>query len=154
MAGSPHEIAAACFTANCTYTGGWGNTTCSFTSMNGQVWWQRTNQYLLANGIAVMQVNTAVSDNWDWWTPAGWATGLDRPFLRALFGQLRSGTFDGLGNGVLDGAKLLPSGYSVGSQMVSWLIELHATGELARDLAGAKVVAGAMFAGGPYAITI
>jgi hypothetical protein len=145
----PASTVAPCFLPNGSYTGAY-NKNCSFVSMNGQIWSQRVNQYLLANGIAVVQVNPYSKDVWDWATRAVWAAGLDRLFLRELFAQWQSGEYGGVGKGVLDRRKLLVSGYSVGAQMVSWFMQLHGSGELDADM-GAAVVAGAMFAGGTYA---
>jgi hypothetical protein len=123
---------------------------CGFVSVNGQLWAQRADQYLLANGIAVVQINPAGGDSWD--SPDGggysWDSGKDKPFLTKLFAQMRSGEYAGLGQGVLNIDRLSVSGYSVGAQMVSWLIQLHATGEL-RSM-GATLRAGAMFGGGSY----
>jgi hypothetical protein len=49
----PRTVSSACFSQNGTYKKG-GN--CSFESVNGFMWWQRINQHLLANGVAVVQV--------------------------------------------------------------------------------------------------
>ena len=38
---------------------------CGFISVNGQLWAQRADQYLLANGIAVVQINPQSGDSWD-----------------------------------------------------------------------------------------
>jgi hypothetical protein len=86
----PGKISTACFTANGSFTGAY-NPNCSFGNLNGQMWWQRVNQYLLANGIAVVQINVYRGDWWDWPTPAGWRDGADRPFLRTLFKQWSTG---------------------------------------------------------------
>ena len=123
---------------------------CGFISVNGQLWAQRADQYLLANGIAVVQINPQSGDSWD--SPDGggyaWEHGKDKPFLTKLFAQMQSGEYAGLGRGVLNVHRLSVSGYSVGAQMVSWLIQLQATGEL-RSM-GATLRAGAMFGGGSY----
>jgi hypothetical protein len=58
------------------------------------------------------------------YTDAQWWGGDDRPFLRTLFAQMHSGEFGGLGSGVLNPHRLSASGYSVGSQMVSWLMQV------------------------------
>ena len=90
----------------------------------------------------------------DWvgstYTDEQWQTGDDRPFLRTLFKQMHSGEYGDLGPGVLNPHRLSVSGYSVGAQMVSWLIQVQATGEMQSYL-NATLKAGAMFAGGTYA---
>lgn len=64
------------------------------------------------------------------YTDAQWLGGDDRYFLKTLFSQIHAGSFGGLGTGVLNPHRLGASGYSVGAQMVSWLIQVQATGEL------------------------
>ena len=129
-----------------------GVTRCSFGAVNGRVWAQRLNQFLLANGIAIVQINPAQGDSWvgSAYTTSAWQQGDDRPFLQTLFGQMHSGEFGGLGAGVLNPHRLSVSGYSVGAQMVSWMIQVQATGEMTEQL-NATVKAGAFFAGGTCA---
>jgi hypothetical protein len=55
---------------------------------------------------------------------------MDQQFLGKLVAMFRDGSFGSLGPGVLDPQKLIPSGYSSGAQMSSWLIELQARGNL------------------------
>ena len=129
--------------------------------MTGMIWSQRLNQYLVANGVALLYINPWDFDQWDWspWDgtqnlPAQqvWDTGLDKPFMRKLFDEIHSGEYGNLGQGVLDLGKMMVWGYSVGSQMVSWMMQLHGSGQL-HTLGGggkAKVAAGVMFAGGSY----
>jgi hypothetical protein len=105
---------------------------------------------LLLNGIAVVQLNCAEGDSWDWGSQWQWDSGQDRPFLRTLFRAMKEGSYGGLGKGVLNPDRLSISGYSVGAQMVSWMMQLHGTGALQADL-GATLKAGALFAGGTYA---
>lgn len=146
------SIVSPCFAAN----GSWNprgvgpsGLSCGFTSVNGQIWDMRIKQFLLANGIAVVQVNTATMDSWDWNSQTDWDTGEDRPFLTTLFRQWRSGAYGGLGPSVLNPERMGVSGYSVGAQMVSWMIQLHGSGAL--KTLGAAVKAGAFFGGGSYA---
>ena len=51
---------------------------------------------------------------------------------------------------MLNPHRLSVSGYSVGAQMVSWMIQVQATGEMTEQL-NATVKAGAFFAGGTCA---
>ena len=60
------------------------------------------------------------------------------------------GLSGGLGAGVLNPHRLAVSGYSVGAQMVSWMMQVQAIGEMAEYM-NATVKAGAFFAGGTYA---
>ena len=76
-----------------------------------------------------------------------WDGGLDKPFLFKLLSEIKAGAYGGLGTGVLNVDKLIPAGYSVGAQMVSWLIQVHASGQMKPY---GEVVAGVMFAGGSY----
>jgi hypothetical protein len=39
------------------------------------MWSLRSRQYLLANGIAVMQVNPQSGDYWEWYSEAVWDAG-------------------------------------------------------------------------------
>ena len=105
---------------------------------------QRSFQYLLENGIAVVQVNPAEDDDWDA-DPEDWAGGQDRPFLTALFEKMGSG---GLAEGaVLDTSRVVIRGWSMGAAMVSWLFEVVATGGLPT---GVGIAGGVMLSGGSY----
>lgn len=64
-----------------------------------------------------------------------------------LLAAIKEGTYGGLGKDVLNVNKLIPAGYSVGAQMVSWLIQVHASGQM-KQYGG--VAAGVLFAGGSY----
>lgn len=155
----PGEVALGCFNKD----GAYNETVCHTRqdAMTGMIWSQRLNQYLLANGIALLYINPWLEDNWDW-SPSdsslnipsqqAWDTGLDKPFMRKLLTEIHSGQYAGLGKGVLDLGKLMVWGYSTGAQMVSWMMQLHGSGQLQRLGGGgqAKVVAGVMFAGGSY----
>ena len=66
------------------------------------------------------------------YTDAQWQGGDDRYFLKTLFSQIHAGSFGGLGTGMLNPHRLAASGYSVGAQMVSWMIQVQATGELTK----------------------
>jgi hypothetical protein len=107
----------------------------------------RMHQHLLANGIAVVSVNTYASDTWDLTGQGAWDNGLDKPFLFHLFAVLRAGTYGFHSKRILDPDRLALTGYSVGAHMVSWMMQLHASGQLHGI---ATVRAGVMFAGGSY----
>ena len=78
-----------------------------------------------------------MNDQWDW-SPASdsanlpaqqvWDASLDKPFLKQLLLEIHRGEFAGAGKGALNLEKIMVWGYSVGSQMVSWMIQLHASG--------------------------
>lgn len=38
---------------------------CSFDMLAGAIWFQRQKQYLLANGVAVIVLNTRIFDGWN-----------------------------------------------------------------------------------------
>lgn len=178
----PAETTQACFTKN----GSYDSRTCGFDAMSGMMWSQRLNQHLIANGIALLLVNPYMNDQWDWASANESANcmaqdcwdeqALDKQFFAKLFADIHSGQYGGMGKGVLDMSKLMVWGYSVGSQMVSWFVQLHASGQLRhlhlqaqptlRSLGGGvegavqhtaedaaaetELVAGVMFAGGTY----
>lgn len=121
----------------------------SFVPLSGAMWQHRLLQHLVANGIAVLWLNPYSVDLWEWYDEPTWQNGLDKPFLTKLFAEVASGRFAGLGPNALDLSRLLVAGYSVGSQMTSWMIQLHATGQLAA-MSGASIAAAVMFAGGSY----
>lgn len=76
-----------------------------------------------------------------------WDSGQDKPFFEAMFQDIRNGSFgvDANGNGIpLDLSRVVTSGYSVGAQMVSWMFQLQATGQLPL----ATIRGGMFFAGG------
>jgi hypothetical protein len=58
-------------------------------------------------------------------TRKAWDAGLDKPFLLKLLKVIHEGKYGGLGKGVMNSQKLVPVGYSVGAQMVSWLIQVR-----------------------------
>ena len=51
------------------------------------MWFQRQKQYLLANGIAVMTVNTRLFDDWNI-DVVGWLHGQDPAFFAKLAQEL------------------------------------------------------------------
>eukprot|EP01048_Picozoa_sp_COSAG05_P011230 COSAG05_NODE_1045_length_6054_cov_5.306969_4_plen_304_part_00 len=111
---------------------------CSFDLLAGMVWFQRQKQYLLANGIAVMVVNTRLFDGWnldvEWWH-----RGEDAPFFEALAAEIRSGVF-----GPIDPGKVAFHGWSGGAQMVSNMAGVWGAGLLP----GLEMKAGVMMSGG------
>lgn len=157
---TPEQTLASCYAANettapgptscvCTRKMGsnhgladWRLVCCSFEpphagaddQASGALWDQRLKQYLVANGVAVLQVHPRSEDMWDnnpmWW--AGNDTkslgGKDAPWLATLFAELRAGAF-----GELDLGKLVLHGWSGGAHMVSWLIELLYSGAVKYD---------------------
>lgn len=69
-------------------------TGCTFNQWAGQLWNARLHQYLLANGIAVLQLNPYTSDTWEWYTPdLPLGAGLDQPYFKTLFSAMAGGTY-------------------------------------------------------------
>jgi hypothetical protein len=64
---------------------------CSFDMLAGVMWFQRQKQYLLANGVAVVTVNTRLFDGWNI-DPPSWAAGEDPAFFAALATAMQAGT--------------------------------------------------------------
>jgi hypothetical protein len=132
-----------------------------FDSHAGMLWLQRAKQYLLANGVAWLILNPYEGDSWDWDTEADWMHGLDQPFLRKLFAAIRNGSYPApsRGNGgaastahgggsapLFNADRVIPLGWSAGAQMVSWMIELTASGRFPE----AKLTAGIFLSGGSH----
>jgi hypothetical protein len=89
---------------------------CDYDSLAGVLWDQRIKQYMVANGVAVVQANPILDDSWDAYDDDAnhtWSTGQDQPFLRSLFTTLSGG---GLGD--LNSNRLIFRGWSGGAQMV------------------------------------
>lgn len=61
----PGSIPLGCF-GNGTH-GAWHAPECDFGAVAGMMWDMRSRQYLLANGIAVLQVNPGGEESWDWY---------------------------------------------------------------------------------------
>ena len=119
---------------------------CSFDLLAGMVWFQRQKQYLVANGIAVMVVNTRIfvrsalafalpaspdrlltrceQDGWNL-DEVAWSVGEDRGFFAALTKAMTSG-----GLGPLNPQRVGFHGWSGGAQMVSNLGDVWARGAL------------------------
>jgi hypothetical protein len=142
---TPAASLAGCFNKD----GSWNTTGCSFNQWAGELWNARTHQFLLANGIAVVQLNPYTSDTWEWYTPdLPLGSGLDQPYFKKLFSTWGDGTYaKGVPAGALNPAKIIVSGYSSGAQMSSWMMELQARKALP---VGSKVVAGVFFSGGSH----
>jgi hypothetical protein len=85
----PGDILERCFDANGTFQ----EDACSFESLAGQQWEMRLRQFLLANGVAVLQPNPSTSDVWEFYGQDTWDTGQDKPFFQALFEDIQNGTF-------------------------------------------------------------
>jgi hypothetical protein len=112
----------------------------------GGLWHQRLKQYLLVNGVAILDANNYVRDGWDSWDSI-WDGGYDMPFFRSLAGLLgsrRPGAGTSSLFGRLNAQKLAFRGWSGGAHMVSFLFDRAARGQLP----GLGVVAGVMMAGG------
>ena len=117
---------------------------CYYDQEAGAMWDQRLKQFLVSNGVAVVQINPIETDSWDagpwWWNPESSA---DRPFLTKLFTQMKAGAY-----GPLDISRTIIRGWSSGAQMVSWLSQAFATnGTL---VPGMVMRGGVMFSGGSY----
>jgi hypothetical protein len=115
---------------------------CSYEQQAGGLWDQRLKQLLLANGVAVVQVNPYKSDNWDLGEKL-WSSGQDQAYLGNLFGMMTKGTL-----GPLDPSKVVLRGWSGGAQMVSWVFQALATTPTL--FPGVTIKAGVMMSGGSY----
>ena len=141
---TPKDLMSACFGNNTAVGGG-----CRYEQEAGGMWDHRLKQYLLANGVAVLNVNPLSDDSWDafgmaWagYTDHGQpAGGVDKPYLTELHSQIEAGTF-----GRLDASKIVVRGWSSGAQMVSWLVQVMAV-DSSFPL---KMTAGVMLSGGSY----
>lgn len=120
---TPLNSLASCFLANGSWNTGGGfmsNDGCTFNQFAGELWNARSHQLMLANGIAVVQLNPYTADTWEWYTPdLPVGGGLDQPYLQMLFEMMHDGSYGNLGKGVLDISKLIVAGYSSGAQMAS-----------------------------------
>jgi hypothetical protein len=115
---------------------------CSYEQQAGGLWDQRFKQILLANGVAVVQVNPYKRDNWDLGESL-WDSGEDKAYLTGLFAMLEKGDL-----GPLDPTKVALRGWSGGAQMVSWLFQVIAT--TPTTFPGVTIKAGVMLSGGSY----
>eukprot|EP01050_Picozoa_sp_SAG11_P010316 SAG11_NODE_1027_length_6131_cov_22.835710_4_plen_119_part_00 len=115
-------------------------------------------QYLLSNGVAVVEANAYQFDGWEAWREE-WDGGYDSIFFTELVKAMRSGTANRQGAastaggddghlGMLDPARVALRGYSGSAQMVSFLINLQARAQLLKEL---KIKAGVFMAGGSHA---
>jgi hypothetical protein len=73
------------------------------------MWDQRLKQYLVANGVAVLQLNPYIEDNWDNFA-SQWATGKDQAYLPQFFKAIQSGTY-GARLCTMDSTPTLPLGF-------------------------------------------
>lgn len=129
----------------------------------GLMWVQRIKQYLLSNGVGVLVLTPYESDSWDWDSTVDWDAGLDKPYLAKLAAAMQAGTFPppaGRGPGAAGGAdvprlqpplfdtnRVVVGGYSVGAQMASWMVQVHATKTFTRSV---NVSAAVMMSGGSH----
>ena len=137
----PSSVLSPCFFPNGTF-----NPACSVLPLAGQMWALRFRQYLLANGVAVVQPNPQSMDMWEWYGQRTWDNGWDKAFFHDMFASMRNGSFGSLGPAVFDLDRLMVSGFSTGAEMVSWFFQLQAT----QQLPLVKVQSGVFFAGGSY----
>ena len=98
---TPLSSLASCFLANGSWNTGGGfmsNDGCTFNQFAGELWNARSHQLMLANGIAVVQLNPYTSDTWEWYTPdLPVGGGLDQPYFKALFEMMHNGSYANLG---------------------------------------------------------
>ena len=81
--------------------GGHGGGGCNYDQEAGALWDQRLKQYLLANGVAVINLNPITDDSWDnfalAWTgynSSGQTVGgVDKPFIQEVFAEAKAGKF-------------------------------------------------------------
>eukprot|EP00041_Stephanoeca_diplocostata_P015547 m.297114 g.297114 ORF g.297114 m.297114 type:complete len:141 (+) comp20075_c1_seq7:237-659(+) len=67
-------------------TGVYGSALCQYDTLAGELWDMRLKQFIVANKIAVVQVNPSSDDGWLAYDedPSGgptWSSGSDKPFL-------------------------------------------------------------------------
>eukprot|EP00041_Stephanoeca_diplocostata_P015549 m.297127 g.297127 ORF g.297127 m.297127 type:complete len:469 (+) comp20075_c1_seq9:150-1556(+) len=127
-------------------TGVYGSALCQYDTLAGELWDMRLKQFIVANKIAVVQVNPSSDDGWLAYDedPSGgptWSSGSDKPFLYKVFEMLKNGD---LGN--LDASNVVVRGWSGGAQMVSWMFQLAAV----RQIPHITIKAGMFLAGGSY----
>mmetsp|Transcript_10561 Transcript_10561/g.27138 ORF Transcript_10561/g.27138 Transcript_10561/m.27138 type:complete len:437 (+) Transcript_10561:32-1342(+) len=120
---------------------------CQYDTLAGELWDMRLKQFLVANGIAVVQINPSSDDGWVAYgtDPTGgvvWDTSTDKPFVTKVLSMLTAGNL-----GKLDADQVALRGWSGGAQMVSWMLQLDATGALPGEI---TIVAGMFLAGGSY----
>jgi hypothetical protein len=132
----PKDVMRGCFPA---HPDPHAHFACYFDSVAGAVWDQRVKQYLLANGVAVVLVNPWMNDLWEY--EDLWDNGRDKPFLLEMIKQMSAGTF-----GPLDMSNVIFRGFSGGAQMVSWIIQKIAVG----DITGVGMAGGIFLSGGSY----
>jgi hypothetical protein len=118
---------------------------CDIDVFAGGMWWQRTKQFAVANGIAVVVVNAYLLDGWESY-PEEWDGGYDPPFFAAFEAAIGNPSSTSALR-VLNPRQIIVHGWSGGAQMVSWVIQLYASGLLGR----LRIVGGIMSAGGTYA---
>ena len=130
-----------------------GGGKCDYDQEAGALWDQRLKQILVANGIAVLQLNPYSTDTWDNF-PEAWAGyaagsktvgGVDRLYLPGLFAQLKSGAM-----GPLDVGNTVLRGWSSGAHMVSWLYQVFAVNGTTL-FPGVTIKGGVMLSGASYA---
>jgi hypothetical protein len=141
----PAQAMATCFGGEDSHGAG-----CGYDQAAGALWDQRLQQYLVANGVAVLLVNPAEMDSWDSYAEA-WESGDDQPFFTHLFAMIVAGEL-----GHLDASRLVVRGWSGGAHMVSWLIQVFFSKKApmisssAADWPGVTLRGGVMLSGGSY----
>lgn len=144
---TPDDALRSCFSSE---TNPWPRSDCDYDQQSGAMWDQRLKQYLVANKVAVLQLNPRYTDLWDnsplWWDgrdPSGYG-GADKLWLTSFFAQLKAGRF-----GPLDASNTVLHGWSGGAQMVSWMTQVLAVNGTAL-FPGVSVKGGVMLSGGSY----
>ena len=132
------------FNVNTTNAGDRG--TCGFDQLAGEMWFSRSKQLMVEAGVAIIILNPIRDDEWDWDRQD--TRHADIPFLQRLFDSIRDGSFAGLGPAYLDLHNIVPTGYSAGAQVASWLIEL--TMEKNPVMADTTIAATVMLSGGSH----
>ena len=118
---------------------------CCFDSRAGSIWNQRIKQILLANGVAMISMNPS-SEGWNY-PSQYWDSGTDKSVFEKLFQRMNDAKSNSI-LGRLDRSRVVVRGFSGGAQMVSWLIEKWAEGNLTQ---GMEIKGGVYLSGGTYA---
>ena len=119
---------------------------CNYDTLAGELWDMRLKQFVVANGVAVVQLNPGSDDGWVAYETASdgsaWNTSDDKPFIEGAFRLLKEGHF-----GPLNPNKVALRGWSGGASLVSWLINLEFLGRLPGDI---TISAGMFLAGASH----
>eukprot|EP01062_Namystynia_karyoxenos_P029294 TRINITY_DN2202_c0_g3_i1.p1 TRINITY_DN2202_c0_g3~~TRINITY_DN2202_c0_g3_i1.p1 ORF type:complete len:438 (+),score=130.86 TRINITY_DN2202_c0_g3_i1:87-1316(+) len=130
--------------AECFPDGLYDQHSCTIDDESGMLWYMRIKQLLIANGVAIVVVNPVELNGWQFnrqsnWTV--WEQGTDRLLLPEMVRRMRAGDF-----GPLDPDRVVFRGWSGGAAMVSWVVQLLASGQLS----GVTMRGGVFLSGGSY----